>query len=126
MSKILLDTDVLIDLLRGREATRAFLEEVTRTAVPCCSVVSVAEVYAGLRTSEERRTGDLLDALVVLPVSRPIAELAGRFKNRTQARRLELADCLIAATAVVEGASVATRTLRDFPMAEVTLIPAGR
>ena len=126
MSKVILDTDVLIDVLRGREAIRAFLLEVTRDAVPCCSVISVAELCAGLRPAEEEPTRALLDALVIVPVTREIAEVAGRFKRTTRSRRLELADCLIAATAFVERAVVATGNIKDYPMAEVSVLAARR
>ena len=124
MSKVVLDTDVLIDLLRGREATRDFLHDLVGHSVPCCSVISVAEIHAGMRQEEQVRTADLLDGLVILPVTREIAETAGRFKQRSKSRRLELADCLIAATAFVEGASVATGNAKDYPMPEVTVLPA--
>nr|MBI3613475.1 type II toxin-antitoxin system VapC family toxin [Nitrospirota bacterium] len=126
MSKIILDTDVLIDVLRGRHATKVFLDEVTDRSIPCCSVISVAEIYAGMRPEENEATADLLDGLVIFPVTRPIAELAGHFKNRTRQRRLDLADCLIAATALVEGASVATGNAKDYPMSEITVLPAPR
>ncbi len=63
MSKVLLDTDVLIDLLRGREAARAFLLEATSHSVPCCSVISVAEIHAGMRPEESEPTAALLDGL---------------------------------------------------------------
>lgn len=126
MSKIILDTDVLIDVLRGRHATKAFLDEVTDRSIPCCSVISVAELYAGMRPEESEATADLLDGLVIFSITRTIAELAGHFKNRMRQRRLDLADCLIAATALVEGASVATGNAKDYPMPEVTVLPAPR
>jgi len=121
LSKVVLDTDILIDLLRGRDAARAFLLAVTREAIPCCSVISVAEIHAGMRPKERETTTRLLDSIVVLPVSRSIAEIAGRFKRTSRERRLELADCLIAATAVAEGATVATSNVRAYPMPEVTV-----
>jgi predicted nucleic acid-binding protein len=126
MSKVVLDTDVLIDLLRGREEIQIFLHDLTGHSVPCCSVISVAEIYAGMRQEEHARTADLLDGLVILPVNREIAETAGRFKQRSKSRRLELADCLIAATAFVEGASVATGNVKDYPMPEITVLPARK
>jgi predicted nucleic acid-binding protein len=126
MSKVVLDTDVLIDLLRGREATRDFLHDLAGHSVPCCSVISVAEIYAGMRDEETASTTDLLDGLVIVPVTREIAEAAGHFKRRSKSRRLELADCLIAATAFVEGASVATGNARDYPMPEITVVSARR
>lgn len=126
MRKVIVDTDVLIDVLRGSESIRAFLLEVTRDAVPCCSVISVAELCAGMRPAEEEPTRGLLDALVMVPVTREIAEIAGRFKRTTRSRRLELADCLIAATAFAEGAAVATGNSKDYPMSEVTVLTARR
>jgi predicted nucleic acid-binding protein len=124
VSKVVLDTDVLIDLLRGRPPAQAFLLRVTEDAVPCCSVISAAEIHAGMRPQERDRTTALLDSMVLLDVTRPIAELAGRFKQRERARRLELADCLIAATAVVEAAPLATGNTRDYPMPELTVLAA--
>jgi len=124
MSKLVVDTDVLIDALRGRDAAKTFLLEATARAVPCCSVISVAEIHAGMHPEEREVTATLLDGLVILPVTRSIAELAGYLKRRTKTRRLELADCLIAATALVEGAVLATGNARDYPMPEVTVMPA--
>lgn len=122
MSKVLFDTDILIDILRGREAIRTFLLDLTDHSVPCCSVISVAELYAGMRPEEKHATDILLDGLVIIPLGREIAEVAGRFKSRVKSRWLELADCLIAATAFVEGATLATGNTKDYPMSEITVI----
>jgi hypothetical protein len=124
VTKLVLDTDVLIDVLRGREAARSFLQDAADHYVPCCSVISVAELYVGMRPEEETATRRFLDGLVVIPVTQEIAEVAGRFKKRTKSRQLELADCLIAATAFVEGATLATGNVKDYPMQEVTLLKA--
>ena len=122
MSKVLFDTDILIDILRGREAVRTFLLDLMDHSVFCCSVISVAELYAGMRPEEKHATDVLLDGLVIIPIVREIAEVAGRFKSRVKSRRLELADCLIAATAFVEGAALATGNTKDYPMSEITVI----
>lgn len=122
MSKVLFDTDILIDILRGREAIRTFLLDLTDHSVPCCSVISVAELYAGMRPEEKHATDILLDALVIVPVTQEIAETAGRFKRRMKSRRLELADCLIAATTFVEGVTLATGNTKDYPMPEITVL----
>jgi len=124
MSKVILDTDVLIDFLRGRSVMRSFLDQLTVATIPCCSVISVAEIIAGMRPEESGTTADLLNGLVICDVTGPIAELAGRFKGRAKGRQLGVADCLIAATAVMEGASVATGNVRDYPMPEVTVLAA--
>jgi predicted nucleic acid-binding protein len=126
VNKLVLDTDVLIDLLRGRPSARAFLVGATRDTVPCCSAISVAEIHAGMRPAEADRTVALLDSLIILPVTRRVAEVAGAFRRRDRQRTLALDDCLIAATAVVEQASLATGNTRDYPMPELSLVPARR
>lgn len=126
MNKVILDTDVLIDLLRGREPIRIFLRELAEHSIPCCSVISVAEIYAGMRQEESELTANLLDGLVIFPVTRQIAETAGHFKRRAKGLRLELADCLIAATGLVEGAALLTGNVKDYPMPEITVLPARR
>ena len=63
---------------------------------------------------------------MILPVTKDVAEIAGGFKRASRSRRLELADCLIAATAFVEGAAVATGNAKDYPMPGVTVLLARR
>ena len=122
MSKILIDTDLLIDVLRGREEVRIFLLNFAGRSVPCCSVISVAELYAGMRPEEQAATDGLLDALVIVPVTQEIAKVAGCYKRGVKSRRLELADCLIAATAYMEDAALATGNVKDYPMSDITVI----
>ena len=55
---------------------------------------------------------------------RPIAEPAGHFRQRERARHLDLADYLIAATAVPEAAPLATGNTPGYPMPELALLPA--
>ena len=68
----------------------------------------------------------LLDSLVILPVTRAVAELDGSFKRHDGGRTLELADCPIAATAALEGATLAIGNRRDYPRPEITLLRARR
>lgn len=95
-------------------------------SIPCCSVISMAEIHAGMRPEEDAVTRDLLDSLNIIPLTRQMAELAGHFKGRTRNRRLELADCLIAATAFLEGAALATSNVKDNPMPEISVLNARK
>ncbi len=79
-----------------------------------------------MRPEEEAGTRTFLDGLVIIPVTHEIAEVAGRFKKRATSRRLELADCLIAATAFIEGATLATGNVKDYPMQEITVLNARK
>jgi predicted nucleic acid-binding protein len=121
---VLLDTDVLIDLLRARRATQAFLFELNREATPCCSVITVAELYTGLRERERDATVTLIDSLLVLSITRQIAEIAGDLRRAARASGSTLADCLIAATGILEAVPVATRNVKHFRLPGVTVVPA--
>ena len=116
MSGLLLDTDVLVDHLRGVPgAVRYFRENAERVHL---SVISIAELFAGVRDGEER---DALSALrssfPCLPIDVPIAERAGLFKREfAHSHRVGIADCLIAATAMNHGLTLQTLNTKQFPM----------
>jgi predicted nucleic acid-binding protein len=121
MKKVLVDTDILIDFLRGKESARDYLRGKLQEAILCCSVIAVAEIYAEMLEKEREKTLALLDGLFILPVTLEIAEIAGRFKRSVKSQALELDDCLIAATAFVEQAILATRNRKHYPMKEVEI-----
>ncbi len=122
MSRLLLDTDILINLLRGREAAREFITSHMEEDELCCSVITVAEISAGMRPHEEVATRRLLDTMNVLGVNRAVAEKAGRYKGDIKSHSLELDDCLIAATAFHADAALATGNGRHYPMGDVRKI----
>jgi predicted nucleic acid-binding protein len=124
--RILLDTSVLVDLLRNRTGRREFLSGLVEAQhIPTTTVLNVAELYAGMRAGEETKTEALLSGLVCLGISERTARLGGEFKNlwAKRGKALALVDALIAAVAVVEGCALLTDNQRDFPMHEVKLYP---
>ena len=122
--KILLDTTVLIDLLRGRGEGVAMVQHAAQSRSELVtSAVNVAEVHAGLRPGEETRADVLLSGLEVLPVTKTIATMAGTFIREWsgKGRTLTLPDMLVAATALEHTMILATTNVKDFPMPELTL-----
>jgi predicted nucleic acid-binding protein len=119
MRPVLVDTDVLINFLRGKQQAKEFLLSQLNNSIPIlCSVITVAEIYAGMRPHELEKTRGLLDSLEIIPVTRNIAEKAGHYKQTIKSHSLELDDCLIAATAHLHKASLATGNVRHYPMEE--------
>ena len=124
--RLLVDTSVLIDALRLRRGRRQLLAELVRSGhTLATSALNIAEVFAGMRPEEEANTWRLLNPLECYEVTRPSAELAGRFKRdwARKGRTLTLTDTLIAATALEHGCVLVTDNRKDFPMPEVQLYP---
>ena len=122
MARVLLDSSVLIDLLRGRRgaADRLRLLQSSGDVAVTCAVV-IEEVTRGLRPGEDDDAIALFEGLDLVPMGMPEGRLAG-FWRRSFARRgrtLSQSDCLIAATAVGGTASIATGNPKDFPMKEL-------
>jgi predicted nucleic acid-binding protein len=122
MSSLLLDTDILINLLRGNVAARDFFANNLEESELLCSVISVAEIWVGMRPHEELATRRLVDALKVIDVNQAIAMKAGSFKGTIKSHALELDDCLIAATALCTGATLATGNGKHYPMKDIAVI----
>ena len=104
VAEVLVDSDILIDHLRGARRYEPGPDVVRY------SVVTRAELFAGHGTDEER-VDKLLAAFQELPVDRAIAEGAGRLRRD---HGLRLPDALIAATALEFGLALLTRNRRDF------------
>ena len=119
MNRILLDTDVWINFLRGHEKTRDYLASVLDKADVCCSAIAVAEIHAGMKEHERTKTTELLDSLTIIDVTREIAEKAGAYKRTIRLQGLELDDCIIAATAFIKHTILATRNIKHYPMTDI-------
>jgi predicted nucleic acid-binding protein len=122
--RLLLDTTVLVDVLRGRGAGRRLRElRASGAPVPWICAINVEELYRGVRASEEAALGRFLGGLRLAPIGREEAELAGRWRRDFARRGVTLgqADCLIAAAAAGIGARLATGNPKHFPMPDVTV-----
>lgn len=119
MKKYLIDTDVLIDFLRGKRKAKEYLESIVNDSVIYCSAITVAEIYAGMRKSEQEQTVNLIDSLNITDVTRKISEKAGIYKRDEKRQALELDDCIIAATAFENGAILAACNGKHYPMQDI-------
>ena len=125
MAKFLLDSDVLIWLLRGRAETMRLVDRLhggTHAAL-ACSALSILEVWTGVRPGEERRTEALMESLQVVPVDASIARrAAGLLVSRKRQRDpREWIDALIAATCLELHLTLVTYNLRDYPYPDISL-----
>lgn len=104
MANVLVDSDVLVDHLRG------FRRFVRGSDTLHVSTIVRAELLSG-RASEEPLIRRLLDSMIDIPVDAAVAERAGRIRRSASVR---LPDALIAASAIEHRLVLVTRNVRDF------------
>ena len=111
-----LDTTVLIDVLRGESSASTWL--ISLDDQPSCSEVTRVEVVRGLLSHERSSAERLFAGLNWVPVNESIARYAGDFGRRFRSSYGSIGtnDLIVAATAIDQGATVATSNLKHFPM----------
>jgi predicted nucleic acid-binding protein len=122
-ASLLIDTDVLIDYLRGRAEAVTYLEGLQEPLL--VSAITVAELYAGVREGAERTALEqFLAAFEVVSVDEASAVKGGLFRrDYGKSHATGLADALIAATAESRQATLVTLNAKHFPMIANLLVP---
>lgn len=122
---VLVDTSVLIDVLRGDNAAAQVLRKARLDGPIHASEVTRLEVLAGMRAAEETSTRALLAVLEWHPLDTRVSEVAGELGRRwlPSNRGIDAADLAIAATAVVLNAPLLTRNVKHFPMFKALTAP---
>ena len=124
--RYLLDTDIIIEYLRGSERAVRFLEGIEGDLF--LSAITVAELYSGVRGKEEEEALEqFLMAFEVLPVGTELAKRGGLYRRDYRpSHGTGLADALIAAAAEAAGAILVTFDRRHYPMAKRVKAPYRR
>jgi tRNA(fMet)-specific endonuclease VapC len=121
--RFFLDTSICIDVLRteGPESSVTLFKTIETTGGGYISVISVAELFAGVYLSNRRnaaeKTEDLLSLLEVIDLTPDIAHEGGKIYAYLAkvGKQIEFNDCLIAATAICSGFhSIVTRNCDHF------------
>ncbi len=117
MSKsVIVDTDILIDFLRGgKQAISLFKDE---SEPICFSAITVAEIYAGIRDrKEEEDVKRLFSLYTVVSATHEIALEAGKLvKKYRSSHSVEIPDAIIAATCLVSDMELLTLNIKHYPM----------
>ena len=112
----LLDTDVLVDFLRGYGKAVAFINAQSSRVI--LSSIVVAELYAGVKgDAEQAALENFISLFRIVPVSAEIAKAGGLYKrDYGKSHGVGLADAILAATAVAENAVLKTLNTKHYPM----------
>jgi predicted nucleic acid-binding protein len=107
--KALLDTNILVDYLKGIPQAKDELAHFEDSAV---SMVTWMEVMVGATPENEAATRQFLRSFSLLPVDDAVAEQAVLVRRKF---RMRLPDAIILASAQVHDRLLVTRNSKDFP-----------
>lgn len=110
----LVDSDVLIDISRGKPAAREYVDALTEPWV--ISQISALELIVGARDKKELADIDtFLSAYPVAPLRNATGEKAYELlKLYAKTQGLHVFDSLVAATAIDQGLTLVTRNRKHF------------
>ena len=114
---VLLDTDYAINFLRGLPEARDIIIPLWQENSAFLSLLSVYELYAGMRAKEKRETDNFINACRIVPITIELTKKAGEYRYKYQQRGiiLSIVDCFIAETARLSAQRIATNNKKHYP-----------
>jgi len=116
VEKILIDSDVFIDFLRGhkKRILKVFDKVQNKEIIGMTTTLNVAELYSGkdvLDTTKCLVLEKMLEYFKIIPLEKETAQFAGRLRLK---HRLGLADSIIAATTIMKKVKLFTFNIKHF------------
>src|SRR3989338_172315 len=112
--RYLIDTNIIIDHLRGDKATASFIEEIENKKIKASiSVITEYELlaYPSLTRQQEEEIISFVRIFAILNITSSIVRIAARFRRDYNAG---IVDSLIAATACKNKSILITRNIKHF------------
>jgi len=118
---IVIDTDILIDLLRNKEYAVKKINELEKNEELATTDINAFELYFGAYNSRFKEkniasTKGLLKAMILFHTHEESMEIAGRIfsEKRAKGKMMEIRDVLIAAIALQNGCRLLTNNRDHF------------
>lgn len=118
---IVIDTDILIDLLRNKTYAIKKIKELERNEEPATTDINAFEIYFGAYNSRDRERNilsakGLLRNLTIFHTEEDSMETAGRIfaERRARGKMIEIRDLLIAAITLQNGCRLLTNNRGHF------------
>jgi len=114
IKSFLIDTDVLIDFLRGLKEVSDFLFRLRKEGKLLISVINVAEIYSGkeIKNPAKRKIiNQFLNEFEIISLDENLAKKAGKIRLDYQ---LPFADAIVAATTINTRSILITRNIKHF------------
>jgi predicted nucleic acid-binding protein len=121
LTGVVYDSDVIIEILRGRASVVRAARELEENGVPTfCTPIAWAEVYAGIRAGEEPLTQAFFEARGEVLFDARTGRRAGAYLARyARSHGVELADAVVAAAAATSGLRLWTLNRKHYPMPDL-------
>lgn len=122
MNKYLLDTNVIIDFLKGKEKAVQIIKKIQKNPLHI-SVITIAEYnYGALRSTKIKETLDLFTdfcdraQIITVSIDKPVAEKFAQIQaNLSKKGKLRpVFDLLIASSCLINNCILVTRNKKDF------------
>ena len=122
MEKIFVDSDFLIDFLRGKAYTRSFIDKIeSREIEGYISVVTAFELYNGsfLSSNPNKKLNEvenILNCFVIVNIDREMMLKASKINSELilKGEKIQIEDVLIAATAISLNLRLLTNNKKHF------------
>lgn len=116
--KVLIDTTVFIHYFRGQPEAAKFLDDISSNLKVHCIIsrITESELFYGCNSKEqEEQTIETLNRFDIIQLSRDIMILAGQIRRGwAGTNKPNMADVLIASTAIKQKAILYTHNVDDF------------
>ena len=122
MKPVLVDSDVLIEIGRGRDSSLlSRWASIGQGGQPIhFTPISLAELWHGVRPHEHAALDSLFSAMNCVPLDKAIGRRAGDYlRHFAKSHTVELGDALIAATASIHDMQLWTRNRKHYPMRDI-------
>ena len=123
MTNILLDTDVVINILKKKEETLAIIDSFGECEFYISPIV-IAEIYAGARPKETAQIEQLFSYFKIVDINSEIGHITGKYANefRKAFNGISLEDFMIAAAAKHYHLALWTYNKKHYPMRDLVFV----
>ena len=117
MEKVILDTNILIEILKNDKQTISIVEQIENY---CISEITKMELFYGaLNKNELKKLHKFLSFFEIIPIEREISQKASELIYKyAKSHNLTIPDGLIAATSIVYDFKLLTYNIKDFKYIE--------
>jgi len=99
--KILCDTDVIIEYLKGNETTKKIFDKLERANITLSAITLMELYYGALNKRELNKIKRALSEFNILPLNEEITEIAiNLIETYSKSHGLKIPDALVASTAI--------------------------